>query len=144
MVQNRFFFQLKKLAIFSSQIIVISSQNNVRKYLTKRTWTSFIRRKCTFAFVTGLIFGAGTFERKIYLSLNVFVLMTSFMSWSKSWNTSEKIIITKQTNKYCNNNHLCWLLVCQIQYNIVQQLYHLLVLIVKPKILRNIYFCPSA
>ena len=43
--------------------------------------------------------------------------MTSFISWSKSWNTSEKIIITKQTNKYSNNNHLCCLLVCQIQYN---------------------------
>ena len=76
-----------------------------------------MRRKCTFAFVTGLIFGAGTFERKIGLFLNVLVLMTSFMSWSKSWNTSEKIIITKQTNKYSKNNHLCCLLVCQIQYN---------------------------
>ena len=39
LVENSFFSQLKfsvkKVNIFSSQIIVVSSQNNVRKYRTK-------------------------------------------------------------------------------------------------------------
>ena len=39
LVENSFFSQLKfsvkKVNIFSSQIIVISSQNNIRKYRTK-------------------------------------------------------------------------------------------------------------